>query len=125
MGSAIQTVGEGINARGRRTGDKSRKQRRPEVKRCGGIRPWWRLTAGPKTVPSQETSAALAAKSPALSRSALNPSQNEGAYGGARMLSKGVSKLSSRCRILISALARAAGAISNNSREKVTKGICI
>jgi hypothetical protein len=79
----------------------------------------------PEDSPSPGASAALATKSSGVSRSAWSPIQNEDAHGGTRTLSSGVSKLSSRCRILISALARAVGAISNNSREKVATGICV
>ena len=46
-------------------------------------------------------------------------------YGGARRFSNGVKKLSSSFRILASALARAAGASSNTSRVKVTRGSCV
>lgn len=81
--------------------------------------------ASPEDSPAPGASAARATKSSGVSRSAWSSIQNEDAHGGTRTMSSGVSKLSSRCRILISALARAAGAISNNSREKVTKGICV
>ena len=65
---------------------------------------------------------------PVLDRSALNPipeGQGSGRHGGARRFSRGVRKLCSSCRTLISALARASGCISNNSRVKVTSGIWV